>query len=85
MNVYCPLCSEIIHPVVDMPCADHRVHEVDGTLDYIELAHVACAKVDNVDNPGYWGFDDDPLPTMDVEFIPEVELGDVFVTVREAA
>lgn len=59
---YCPLCDEAI--MKGTPMADHHVYKL-GELDYIELAHRACAvKFD----PGmsYWQFDNpEPLPEDD--------------------
>lgn len=38
--------------------ADHRVYEVDGSLDFIELAHKVCAIVHNLGSgTTYWSYD----------------------------
>ena len=37
--------------------ADHIVLEFDGSLDYIELAHIDCARKDNAERGNsYWEY-----------------------------
>jgi len=57
MNVCnCSLCTFPLPEVVKADAtidvdygqvADHHVYELDGSLKYIELAHVSCAVADN--------------------------------------
>ncbi len=56
--VLCALCRERIEPEdFGKAVADHYVYDIEGDLDYIELAHKRCAQTDNdrrLDN--YWTF-----------------------------
>lgn len=47
---YCPLCNKEI--TKGTPMADHHVYKM-GELDYIELAHEACAKQEDPEGH-YW-------------------------------
>jgi len=61
MICFCAICGQ---PVTvgqqrDGDIADHWVFELDGTLDYIEIAHKYCAERDNRarNTPKYWKYD----------------------------
>jgi len=41
--------------------ADHKVTDIEGNLDYIELAHLDCGKAENAARGrAYWEHDDAP-------------------------
>lgn len=56
MRTLCAICRYEILPqdFEEGQVADHEVYDFDGYLDYIELAHLACAKYDDT---GYWEWD----------------------------
>ena len=43
---HCTICGKEIR-VTDHAIADHFVWDIDGSLDYIELAHGDCAALEN--------------------------------------
>lgn len=52
--VICSICEQWISR--DEPKADRKIYDLDGSLDYIELAHRECA-VALGDYPGGWDWD----------------------------
>ena len=42
---HCAICGKTIH--VTDAAADHFVYDMEGDLDYIELAHADCAELEN--------------------------------------
>jgi len=56
---YCALCGSAILDYMyssDM-VADHIVLDIEGDLDYIELAHRSCAVADNnMSDRSYWEY-----------------------------
>lgn len=58
MTTWCSICEDRItnsdfhHELV----ADHTVLDIEGDLDYIELAHRSCAEEANETSPKYWSY-----------------------------
>jgi hypothetical protein len=52
----CACCMEMLYEGDHL--ADHKKFDFDGEIDYIELAHILCARIDNVEHPGYWEWDE---------------------------
>jgi len=52
-NIRCALCSAWLPNSSPDALREHRVLKL-GELQYIELAHVGCAELDNNVTPGYW-------------------------------
>jgi hypothetical protein len=56
----CSVCRDGCYTSQEL--ADHYVYDVEGELDYIEIAHVECAKKDNARRAAaslrtYWEFE----------------------------
>jgi hypothetical protein len=54
--VFCCICGCGIHEADfhNGTLADHIKRDVDGSIDYIELAHDKCARAFNLKRPGYF-------------------------------
>lgn len=62
----CAVCELDI--VEGQAMADHFKYEIDGELDYIELAHEACGRADNAEREcSYWRVDPSQEPNRAFE------------------
>jgi hypothetical protein len=57
----CSVCRDGCYNSQEL--ADHYVYDIEGNLDYIEIAHQACAKADNARRAmanlkPYWEFEE---------------------------
>lgn len=55
-RVFCSVCEkELPTPGTGTPLAQHKCFDIEGDLEYIELAHFTCGQTDNLErNIDYW-------------------------------